>query len=62
MSCGCRIGGGINGLCAFHKSESARQKQDVRNAARQKWIIEQIKRLATEVGITLDPLPEEEKK
>jgi hypothetical protein len=57
MSCGCKIGGGPNGVCAFHKAESARRKKDVRDAAQQKWIIEQIKRIAEKLDVPLDPLP-----
>ena len=57
MSCNCKIGGGPDGVCAFHRAAAAQAKKDKLNAARQQWMIEQIKRLAAELDISLDPLP-----
>lgn len=60
MSCLCRYGGGPNGVCAFHRAEAVRARQDKLNAAKQQWIIKQIFDIAKKLDMDLDPLPKEE--
>lgn len=60
MSCLCKMGGGPNGVCAFHRAEIARRKKDKYDAAKQEWIVKMICKLAKEANIQLDPFPKRE--
>ena len=60
MSCGCRYGGGPNGVCAFHRAEAVRARKDKRDAATQEWIVKQICNIAKQLEMNLDPLPKDE--
>ncbi len=55
--CNCKYGGGPNGICAFHRHAAAQAKAEQKRKAREKWIINQIKKLAEKLNIDLDPLP-----
>ena len=54
------MGGGPNGVCAFHRAEIARRKKDKYDAAKQEWIVKMICKLAKEANIQLDPFPKRE--
>lgn len=58
MSCMCRIGGGPDGVCAFHRAEAYKAKQRTYDLKVREWMILQIQKIAKEIGIQLDPFPE----
>lgn len=60
MSCGCKIGGGPEGVCSFHRAEIIRRRKDKFDAAKEEWIVKQICRLAEEHHMMLDPFPKRE--
>lgn len=60
MSCGCKIGGGPNGVCAFHRAEIVRRRKDKYDAAKEAWIVKQICVLAEGLNMKLDPFPKKE--
>ncbi len=60
MSCGCKIGSGPEGVCAFHRAEILRRRKDKFDTAKEEWIVKQICTLAKKLDVKLDPFPEEQ--
>lgn len=54
----CGIGGGPDGVCAFHRAEAYKAKQRTYDLKVREWMILQIQKIARETGIQLDPFPE----